>query len=143
MSQPSPAPSADIAPQSPSLCQLQVPEPLAVVRQRQQLPFTRHLLDAAQEKLPKPHRVFDHAEHRFHRLLTQRAIESQCYVLAAAQTGHHFGRRVSFGHALIVDPWGCVIAQCGEGEGVAIAHLERDVLLRVRRQLPSLAHRKL
>ncbi|HVZ33931.1 MAG TPA: carbon-nitrogen hydrolase family protein, partial [Polyangiaceae bacterium] len=55
----------------------------------------------------------------WHVLLQARAIESQCYVLAAAQSGRHFGQRVSYGHALIIDPWGCVIAQCG-GEGEAI-----------------------
>ena len=79
----------------------------------------------------------------WHVLLRARAIESQCYVLAAAQTGHHFGRRVSFGHALIADPWGVVLAQCGEGEGVAITHLDRSVVSRVRAALPSLSHRRL
>lgn len=79
----------------------------------------------------------------WHILLQARAIESQSYVLAAAQTGHHFGKRVSYGHALIADPWGCVIAQCGEGEGIALANLDTSVIERVRRQLPSLKHRRL
>jgi len=76
-------------------------------------------------------------------LLQARAIESQCYVLAAAQTGHHLDKRVSYGHAMIVDPWGCVLAQCGEGEGVALASVDSEVVARVRRQLPSLQHRRL
>jgi deaminated glutathione amidase len=76
-------------------------------------------------------------------LLQARAIESQSYVLAAAQTGHHMDKRVSYGHAMIVDPWGCVIAQCGEGEGVAVGTVDTDVVTRVRRQLPSLMHRRL
>jgi predicted amidohydrolase len=80
----------------------------------------------------------------WHVLLQARAIESQCYVLAAAQAGNHFGKRVSYGHALVVDPWGCVIAQCGgEGEGIALATLESEAVERVRKQLPSLAHRRL
>lgn len=80
----------------------------------------------------------------WHVLLQARAIESQCYVLAAAQSGNHFGKRVSYGHALVVDPWGCVIAQCGgEGEGIALAAIDTDQIERVRRQLPSLANRRL
>ncbi len=79
----------------------------------------------------------------WHVLLRARAIESQCYVIAAAQTGVHFGKRVSYGHALVVDPWGCVIAQCGEGEGFALASIDTSVVERVRMQLPSLAHRRL
>jgi predicted amidohydrolase len=79
----------------------------------------------------------------WHILLQARAIESQCYVLASAQTGNHYARRMSYGHALIADPWGCVIAQCGEGPGVAVAAVDRAVVSRVRAQLPSLRHRRL
>jgi len=79
----------------------------------------------------------------WHVLLRARAIEQQCYVLAAAQTGHHYGKRRSYGHALIADPWGTVIAECGEGAGVAVGPIDPDVVTRVRRSLPSLAHRRL
>ena len=79
----------------------------------------------------------------WHVLLRARAIEAQCYVLAAAQTGHHFGRRYSYGHALVVDPWGTVLAEHGEGEGAVVARLDPDAVARVRRALPSLAHRRL
>jgi len=79
----------------------------------------------------------------WHVLLRARAIESQCYVIAAAQTGRHFGQRVSYGHALICDPWGTVLAECGEGEGYAIATLDTEVVARVRGAVPSLAHRVL
>jgi predicted amidohydrolase len=79
----------------------------------------------------------------WHVLLRARAIEAQSYVLAAAQTGHHYGRRVSYGHALIVDPWGTVRAECGDGEGFATAWIEPEVVERVRRGLPSLRHRVL
>ncbi len=79
----------------------------------------------------------------WHVLLRARAIESQAYVIAAAQTGRHFGTRVSYGHALICDPWGTVVSECGEGEGFAIAAIDADVVARVRKALPSLAHRRL
>ncbi|HEX5661652.1 MAG TPA: carbon-nitrogen hydrolase family protein [Polyangiales bacterium] len=80
----------------------------------------------------------------WHVLLQARAIESQSYVLAAAQAGKCYGARVSYGHALIADPWGTVIAQCGgEGEGFALATLDTDSITRIRAQLPSLRHRRL
>lgn len=81
-------------------------------------------------------------------LLRARAIEQQSYVLAAAQVGRHVqkdgsGRRESWGHAMIVDPWGTVLAQCGAGEGVAVADVDPGEVERIRRQLPSLKHRRL
>jgi predicted amidohydrolase len=79
----------------------------------------------------------------WHVLLRARAIEQQCYVLAAAQTGHHYGERRSYGHALIADPWGTVIAQCGEGEGVAVGPIEPAFVEKVRRAVPSLQHRRI
>jgi predicted amidohydrolase len=79
----------------------------------------------------------------WHVLLRARAIEAQSYVLAAAQTGHHFGQRRSYGHALVCDPWGTVLAECGEGEGVATAWIDPEVVARVRASLPSLQHRVL
>ena len=79
----------------------------------------------------------------WHVLLRARAIESQSYVLAAAQTGHHHGDRRSYGHALICDPWGVVLAECGEGEGFASAFIDSDLVARVRASLPSLKHRVL
>jgi len=79
----------------------------------------------------------------WHVLLRARAIESQAYVLAAAQTGRHYGSRVSYGHALIADPWGTVLAECGEGEGYATTWLDPAVVERVRASLPSLTHRRL
>ena len=79
----------------------------------------------------------------WHVLLRARAIEAQCYVIAAAQTGHHFGTRRSYGHALICDPWGCVVAECSEGEGFAAAAIDNALIERVRTTLPSLRHRRL
>lgn len=79
----------------------------------------------------------------WHALLRARAIESQCYVIAAAQTGHHFGDRRSYGHALICDPWGTIIAECGEGEGVALGYVKPAFTDQVRGSVPSLRHRRL
>lgn len=79
----------------------------------------------------------------WHVLLRARAIEQQCYVFAAAQTGHHHGRRHSYGHALIVDPWGTVLAECGEGEGAAVATVDPALVTRYRRELPSVQNRRL
>ena len=79
----------------------------------------------------------------WHVLLRARAIEQQCYVLAAAQTGHHYGQRRSYGHALIADPWGTILAECGEGEGVAVAAIDPSYVEDVRKGLPSLEHRRI
>jgi deaminated glutathione amidase len=74
-------------------------------------------------------------------LLQARAIENTCYVIAPAQTGRHNNIRQSHGHALIVDPWGTVLADAGEAIGVAIAEINPARLDQVRRQMPSLKHR--
>jgi predicted amidohydrolase len=79
----------------------------------------------------------------WHVLLRARAIEAQAYVIAAAQWGKHPGGRVTFGKSCIVDPWGEVVAQASEGEGVITAAFDRDYLHRVRSSLPSLKHRRL
>ncbi|XP_053377502.1 deaminated glutathione amidase-like [Mercenaria mercenaria] len=78
----------------------------------------------------------------WHVLLRNRAIESQCYVVAAAQTGWHNEKRSSYGHSLIVDPWGTVLAECGEGEGVCVAEIDLEYLQKVRLQMPLQNHRR-
>ncbi|XP_031949155.1 deaminated glutathione amidase isoform X2 [Corvus moneduloides] len=75
-------------------------------------------------------------------LLRARAIECQCYVVAAAQTGRHHAGRASFGHSLVADPWGTVVAQCQEGPGLCLAQLDLGYLERVRRDLPVHGHRR-
>jgi predicted amidohydrolase len=79
----------------------------------------------------------------WHVLLRARAIESQAYVVAAAQWGKHPGGRLTYGKSCIVDPWGEVIAQASEGEGVLTARIDRSYLARVRASLPALGHRRL
>ncbi|HEY9809483.1 MAG TPA: carbon-nitrogen hydrolase family protein [Halomicronema sp.] len=74
-------------------------------------------------------------------LLQARAIENTCYVIAPAQTGRHYAMRQSHGHAMIVDPWGVILADAGDTPGVAIAEIDPGRLEQVRRQMPSLKHR--
>jgi nitrilase len=76
-------------------------------------------------------------------LLRARAVENQCYVLAAAQGGAHENGRRTWGHSMVVDPWGEVLAVRPEGEGVVIAEVDLQRLAAVRQQLPALMHRKL
>lgn len=75
-------------------------------------------------------------------LLRARAIENQCYVIAAAQAGTHENGRRTFGHSLVVDPWGEVTALLAEGEGVVGAEIDRERIASVRSQLPALEHRR-
>lgn len=76
-------------------------------------------------------------------LLRARAVENQAYVIAPAQGGQHENGRRTFGHTMIVDPWGQVLGVLAEGEGVVIAELDAARLASVRRQLPALEHRRL
>jgi predicted amidohydrolase len=75
-------------------------------------------------------------------LLRARAIENQAYLFAPAQFGHHGGNRRSWGHAMVVDPWGAVLAECGDHEGFALAPVDFEYQDRVRASLPCLTHRK-
>ncbi len=75
-------------------------------------------------------------------LLQARAIENTAYVVAPAQTGVHYGRRQSHGHAMVIDPWGTVLSDAGKTQGAAIAPADKDRVKKVREQMPSLKHRK-
>ena len=76
-------------------------------------------------------------------LLRARAIENQCYVLAAAQIGDHDPGRTCFGRSMVVDPWGTVVAQAPDTVGVTVADLDLGRLATIRAELPSLANRRL
>lgn len=80
----------------------------------------------------------------WHALLRARAIETQTFVVAAAQCGDHNPNRSSYGHSLIVDPFGRILCDLGEDidENVATVHLDFDELTRARAAMPVLAHRK-
>ncbi len=75
-------------------------------------------------------------------LLRARAIENQCYVIAPAQGGRHENGRRTWGHSMVVDPWGEVVAVLPEGEGVVTAELDVARIAQVRAQLPALTHRR-
>jgi predicted amidohydrolase len=79
----------------------------------------------------------------WHVLLRARAIEAQAYVVAAAQWGQHPGGRQTYGKTCIVDPWGDIVAQASDGEGVIVATLDRAYLEQVRARVPSLKHRRM
>ncbi len=79
-------------------------------------------------------------EAHWHILLRARAIETGCYVLAAAQTGHHATGRDTYGHSLIIDPWGRVVADAGEAVGVTYADLDLAKCAEARQKIPSLTH---
>jgi predicted amidohydrolase len=89
--------------------------------------------------------AFTHTTGRAHWevLLRARAIENQCYVLASAQGGVHANGRRTYGHSMLVDPWGEVKALLAEGEGVVSGELDAAFLAGVRESLPALRHRKL
>lgn len=89
--------------------------------------------------------AFTHTTGRAHWevLLRARAIENQCYVLAAAQGGMHVNGRRTYGHSMLVDPWGEVKAVLPEGEGVVAGELDAAYLAGVRESLPALRHRKM
>jgi deaminated glutathione amidase len=79
-------------------------------------------------------------EAHWHTLLRARAIEAQSFVFAAAQGGHHENGRETFGHSLIISPWGQVLAEAGADPGVIAAEIDLAVLDDVRRRVPSLTH---
>jgi deaminated glutathione amidase len=76
-------------------------------------------------------------------LLRARAIENQCYVLSSAQGGLHLNQRRTWGHSMLINPWGEILADLPEGEGFISGVLSKEKLIEVRSQLPALAHRKL
>ncbi len=76
-------------------------------------------------------------------LLRARAIENQAYVIASAQGGVHENGRRTWGHSMVIDPWGQVMALHATGPGIAMAELDMAELQRIRQQLPALQHRRL
>ena len=75
-------------------------------------------------------------------LLRARAIENLCYVIASNQGGVHENERETWGHSMIVDPWGKILACVDRGPGVAIAAIDLDKQIKLRNNFPALSHRK-
>jgi predicted amidohydrolase len=78
----------------------------------------------------------------WHVLMRARAIEAACYVVAAAQSSVHADGRTTFGHSLVVDPWGEVVLDMGEGTGLGFADIDPARVADVRARIPVLAHRR-
>ncbi len=76
----------------------------------------------------------------WHVLLRARAIETGCFVIAAAQTGHHADGRSTYGHSLVINPWGEVILDMGEAPGSAVVEIDLAEVATARGRIPSLAH---
>ncbi|MDE2429615.1 MAG: carbon-nitrogen hydrolase family protein [Burkholderiales bacterium] len=76
-------------------------------------------------------------------LLRARAIENQCYVLASGQGGKHVNGRRTWGHSMLIDPWGKIVDVLPEGEGIVSGELDLSVIAGIRESLPALKHRKL
>ena len=74
-------------------------------------------------------------------LLRARAIENQCYVLASGQTGRHPNGRHTWGHSMLIDPWGKIVAVLPDSEGFVAGDLDRQLMQEVRSNLPALQHR--
>lgn len=104
----------------------------------------RSLVDQGAEILTVP-AAFTEATGKVHwdMLLRARAVENQCYVLAADQGGMHPGGRRTYGGSQIIDPWGEVLSRLGQGEGLAVAELDLQHLRDIRTRFPALKHRRL
>ncbi|AOS96500.1 2-oxoglutaramate amidase [Microbulbifer aggregans] len=104
----------------------------------------RNLAVAGAEVLVVPS-AFTHTTGQAHwlTLLRARAIENGCFVIGANQGGVHSPKRRTWGHSVIIDPWGEVLAEAGEGEAVITANLQVVKLEKVRRQMPLLSMRRL
>jgi predicted amidohydrolase len=82
-------------------------------------------------------------EAHWHLMLRARAVEASAYVIAAAQVGTHEDGRKTYGHSLVVDPWGDIVLDMGGDEaGIAFAEIQHERVAEVRAQLPSLANRR-
>jgi len=104
----------------------------------------RRLLDRGAQivSIPAAFTAFTGRAH-WEPLIRARAIENLVYVVAAAQAGHHAKGRETWGHSMIVDPWGTVLAERTEGSGVVTAAVDLDRISELRSQLPSPDHRRL
>ena len=76
-------------------------------------------------------------------LLSSRAIENLCYVMASAQWGQHYGKRTTYGHSMIVDPWGEIKDVLPTGNGVVSTAINLELIAETRETFPALSHRKI
>ncbi len=103
----------------------------------------RALSDAGAEILAAPAAfTVPTGKAHWHILLRARAIEAGCFMIAAAQTGQHEDGRTTYGHSLVIDPWGEVLLDMGEAPGIGFAEIDLDRLRDVRARIPVLRHRR-
>jgi deaminated glutathione amidase len=103
----------------------------------------RALSDAGAEILAMPAAfTVPTGQAHWHILLRARAIEAGCFVIAAAQAGQHADGRVTYGHSLVIDPWGEVLLDMGGEPGVGFAEIALERLQDVRQRIPALRHRR-
>ncbi|MEX2130688.1 MAG: carbon-nitrogen hydrolase family protein [Pseudohongiellaceae bacterium] len=104
----------------------------------------RRLRESGAELITVPS-AFTHTTGKAHwePLLRARAIENQCYVIAANQGGIHNERRETWGHSMIVDPWGTVLDCIPSGEGIAVAGIDLALLRKIRHNMPVMSHRRI
>ena len=98
--------------------------------------------DATIVTIPAAFTAYTGAAH-WEPLLRARAIENQVYVIAPNQSGKSPHGFPDYGHSMIVDPWGTVVARAGDGEGIVTAEIDAALLARVRREMPCLGHTRL
>jgi len=108
--------------------------------------YYRALVDAGAQVIlvPAAFTLMTGKDH-WHPLMRARAIETQCYVLSPGQVGHHddAGLRQSYGHSMVVDPWGHIVGMSSDGPGLALAEIDLERVDAVRRGIPLAAHRRL
>jgi predicted amidohydrolase len=103
----------------------------------------RALSDAGAEILAAPAAfTVPTGQAHWHVLLRARAIEAGCFVIAAAQTGTHEDGRATYGHSLVIDPWGEVLLDMDEAPGVGFAEIDLGKLHDIRTRIPALKHRR-
>jgi predicted amidohydrolase len=103
--------------------------------------YRRLVMDGGAEVLLVPAAFTAHTGRaHWHLLLRARAVENQAWTVAAAQWGRHNEKRESFGHALVIDPWGGVVGERPDGDGVVLHALDRATLDKTRREMPVLRH---
>jgi nitrilase len=104
----------------------------------------RRLLDEGAQlvAIPSAFTAFTGRAH-WEPLVRARAIENLVFVIAAAQVGQHAKGRETYGHSMVVDPWGSVLAERAEGAGLVVADIDPDRIGALRVQLPSTEHRRM
>ena len=104
----------------------------------------RHMLDQDINMITVPSAfTVTTGKRHWEMLLKARAVENLCYVIAANQGGQNTARRATWGHSMIIDPWGDILGVVDEGPGIAIADLDFNRLEATRKSFPALKHRKL